>query len=88
MTDEQYSLPTATRYIPAGRVPSPQRHDDNHLVGYRLPTKWGAIEMTHHEPYDDDVSEEVVICDECGHEEDRVIDIKTHLREHVEMNDG
>lgn len=43
--------------------------------------------MIHHEPYDDDVSEEVVICDECGHEEDRVIDIKTHLREHVEVID-
>jgi len=70
--------PTATEFIPADEVPGPNR-TDKPMVRILQSTGDGGVEIAAHEPYDDEVTGHVYVCDECGHEEPTEDGIAHHL---------
>jgi len=65
-------LPTATEFVP-------RDGDETDDVRYLAPTRDGGLEELNTEPADDDVRNNVFICDECGHDEAVESDMAAHL---------
>lgn len=72
--------PTATEFMRKEEIPSPRHQEQHQVIGWVLGSD-GRLEMTHHEPYDDDVPESIIICDECGD----VLEDHTALRNHLKI---
>jgi len=77
-------VPTATEFYPAD---DPATGDDDRgmITSLQRVVDGKGIEQAYHEPYDDEVENRVVICDQCGQAEDSRKDMEFHLRTEHEI---